>query len=430
MGKITDVFSKGISESDRKELKKALEDLSRLHAKLSAKYTLADNLEHITDGRTAAAKLIKSEIDALQGNIDELRTLKTKLEIEIKDLLDLREKVSHLKETIEVEYEDGSTTLQTLEELLDSNNVLELCSQATKLTSEYDKYFNIQDGEEDSLSQQINTLTNKSKEVYSYLFNNEVEFEGIETNREQILKKKYQEINQYYDQFFIDKITESGEKLLSIASKFDKQKNAFDKFYIKIFGDEKTSSLEDELNKRLKNLIDIEQQAVKTINQASSAGLAGGFFDKANQAKKNKENNLWVFGIALVLLALFNFTTINFENLDKISITSIIVRLILNIPLLWIATVANINLNKYSKLEQEYGHKEALARSFEKYKSEIITLNAESDETVYLKAKLLDLNLEAFRKNPADGMETARSDSFLERLIPNLNREKNEIENL
>jgi len=135
---------------------------------------------------------------------------------------------------------------------------------------------------------------------------------------------------------------------------------------------------------------------------------------------------LWVFGISLFLLALFNFLTIEFDKLDQITITSIIVRVILNVPLIWIATVANINLNKYSKLEQEYGHKEALARSFEKYKSEIITLNAETDETIYLKTKLLDLNLEAFRKNPADGMETAKSVSFFEKMIPNIKKEKQE----
>ncbi|WP_180065230.1 hypothetical protein [Acinetobacter sp. YH16037] len=102
----------------------------------------------------------------------------------------------------------------------------------------------------------------------------------------------------------------------------------------------------------------------------------------------------------------------------------ITVRLILNIPLIWIATVANLNLNRYSKLEQEYGHKEALARSFEKYKTEIKTLNSESDESIYLQAKLLEINLEAFRKNPADGMENVKSDSILEKLIPSLEKTK------
>ena len=79
----------------------------------------------------------------------------------------------------------------------------------------------------------------------------------------------------------------------------------------------------------------------------------------------------------------------------------------------------DINLNKYSKLEQEYGHKEALARSFEKYKTEIQTLNSETEESIYLQTKLLEINLDAFKKNPADGMELAKSDSFLDKLFSN-----------
>lgn len=149
---------------------------------------------------------------------------------------------------------------------------------------------------------------------------------------------------------------------------------------------------------------------------SSNAGLAGGFYEKGEQAKSSKQNNLYVFIGALVLLAIFNFFTIDFDKLDEITITSITVRLILNIPLIWIATVANINLNKYSKLEQEYGHKEALARSFEKYKTEIQTLNSET-EVCPIQAKLLEINLDAFKKNPADGMELAKSDSFLDKLF-------------
>ncbi|RZJ23436.1 hypothetical protein [Acinetobacter sp. UBA3106] len=69
MGKIRDILSAGMTASERKEVQQALRQLSELHGKLSATYTLADNLEHITDGRTAAAKLIKSEIESLQLEI-------------------------------------------------------------------------------------------------------------------------------------------------------------------------------------------------------------------------------------------------------------------------------------------------------------------------------------------------------------------------
>ena len=121
------------------------------------------------------------------------------------------------------------------------------------------------------------------------------------------------------------------------------------------------------------------------------------------------------------LLAIFNFKTIDFNALDKITLISITIRLVINIPLIWIATVANLNLNKYSKLEAEYGHKESLAKSYEKYKDEILKLhqissdNQEAYDNIY--ADLIKINLEAFKKNPADGMDTAKSNSILDQIL-------------
>ena len=55
-----------------------------------------------------------------------------------------------------------------------------------------------------------------------------------------------------------------------------------------------------------------------------------------------------------------------FQELYKI-----LFKVTINAPLIWIATIANINLNRFSKLEQEYSHKEALAKSYERYRTEI-----------------------------------------------------------
>lgn len=127
-------------------------------------------------------------------------------------------------------------------------------------------HFCIQEGEELSYSQKLNQLGLKSKEIYSYLFNNDVDFDGIETNREQIIKKKYQEIDQYYDYIFINETDESGEEILSFSHQLEKQKNVLDKFYLKIFGDEKNPSLEKTLKSRLENLANTEKEAIKVLN--------------------------------------------------------------------------------------------------------------------------------------------------------------------
>lgn len=88
-----------------------------------------------------------------------------------------------------------------------------------------------------------------------------------------------------------------------------------------------------------------------------------------------------------------------------------IFNLLINAPLIWIATIANINLNRFSKLEQEYSHKEALAKSYERYKTEIQELEklgvTGSEE---LKLKLLEINLEAFKVNPAESSDKAKPD--------------------
>lgn len=420
MGKIRDILSSGMTDTERKEVQQALQQLSSLHGKLSSKYTLADNLEHITDGRTAAAKLIRGEIDQLQLNIQEVKDQKDQLRLEISELLTLKEQVCSLKKALEYTYEDGTTTNQTLKELLNSDNLADLYNEANKLKAEFKKYFTPNEGEELSYSQKLEKLSIKSKDLHAYLFNNDVTIEGIETSREQAIRKQHQEINQYYNVLFTDTTNDIGEVILSYKNDFNNQKTNLDKFYLKIFGDDQNQSLETVLNTRVDNLTEIEKDARKVLNDASNAGLAGGFHEKGKQARNRQVLNALVFIGVLILLVCFNFTTINFSELDKITLTSITVRLILNIPLIWIATVANINLNKYSKLEQEYGHKEALAKSFEKYKSEISTLNSDNAEASYLQTKLLEINLDAFKKNPSDGMDAAKSDSILDKFLPSI----------
>lgn len=107
----------------------------------------------------------------------------------------------------------------------------------------------------------------------------------------------------------------------------------------------------------------------------------------------------------------FNFKTIDFNNLKDINLVSITVRFMINAPFIWIATVANLNLNKYARLEQEYSHKESLAKSFERYKTEIEKLNdTETIKSKELLVELMTLNLEAFKINPSSTMDGAKSD--------------------
>ncbi|HAD80080.1 MAG TPA: hypothetical protein DCF99_12720, partial [Flavobacteriaceae bacterium] len=67
------VFSKSLDPKDEQKLKNLLNELDQLNKSLTAKYTLRNDLEAITDGRSAAAKLIKEEIDALRLETQQLK---------------------------------------------------------------------------------------------------------------------------------------------------------------------------------------------------------------------------------------------------------------------------------------------------------------------------------------------------------------------
>ena len=95
---------------------------------------------------------------------------------------------------IEYKYEDGSTTLQTLKELLDSDNLANLYNGADKLREHYQSYFEATEGEELSFSQKLDKLSTKTKELYSYLFNNEVVIEGLKLHVNKQLRKNIKKL--------------------------------------------------------------------------------------------------------------------------------------------------------------------------------------------------------------------------------------------
>ena len=416
------VFSKSLDPKDEQKLKNLLNELDQLNKSLTAKYTLRNDLEAITDGRSAAAKLIKEEIDALRLETQQLKVQKEQLIDDLNSLSELKQDTEELKQILQQNYKPNVTLLNYLKQFMTEEKITELESKVSKIDHLYSNFYDESSSEKNKVDQ-INEIYLKADTFNKYFFEDEIEFDGLKIQREQAIKKEYEKICDFYDELFKNSEDESGEEKLSISKIIKQQEKKIDHFYNKIFGSSnpEQKALSDVLDHRLQNLKEVESEAKKIIGLSSIAGLAGGFVEKGKEARMNKYVSLGVFVLALILLAIFNFFTINFNELDKITLTSITIRLVINIPLIWIATVANLNLNKYSKLEAEYGHKESLAKSYEKYKDEILKLpqissdNQEAYDNIY--ADLIRINLEAFKKNPADGMDTAKSNSILDPLL-------------
>lgn len=416
------VFSKSLDPKDEQKLKNLLNELDQLNKSLTAKYTLRNDLEAITDGRSAAAKLIKEEIDALRLETQQLKVQKEQLIDDLNSLSELKQDTEELKQILQQNYKPNVTLLNYLKQFMTEEKITELESKVSKIDHLYSNFYDESSSEKNKVDQ-INEIYVKADTFNKYFFEDEIEFDGLKIQREQAIKKEYEKICDFYDELFKNSEDESGEEKLSISKIIKQQEKKIDHFYNKIFGSSnpEQKALSDVLDDRLQNLKEVESEAKKIIGLSSIAGLAGGFVEKGKEARMNKYVSLGVFVASLILLAIFNFKTIDFNALDKITLISITIRLVINIPLIWIATVANLNLNKYSKLEAEYGHKESLAKSYEKYKDEILKLhqissdNQEAYDNIY--ADLIKINLEAFKKNPADVMDTAKSNSILDQIL-------------
>lgn len=424
------LFSQSLDPKDIERLNHLLKELNSLNKSLTAKYTLRNDLVAITDGRSAAAKAIKDEIDNLRFETNALKVEKEKLFHELEALVELKNETDELKQLLQQNFRPNVRLIDHLKSFLTEETISNLNERAQKINNLYDDFY-LTNFEGKHKIEKINEIYAKAEELNDFLFVDKISYEGLTVQREQVLKKEYEKIDQFYNSLFNENKDENGEIQIPISTSINQQKMKLDQFYTKIFGSDNSEqkSLSDVLDNSLLKLKNVEEEAKKIIGLSSNAGLAGGFVEKGKHAQNNKYVSLGVFCLSLIALAVFNFCTINFEELDKISLTSIVIRLVINIPLIWVATVANLNLNKYSKLEAEYGHKESLAKSYERYKDEIlklpeITTDGNKDAYDNLYADLIKINLEAFKKNPADGMDTAKSNSIVDQIMSKLNKSK------
>ena len=76
-------------------------------------------------------------------------------------------------------------------------------------------------------------------------------------------------------------------------------------------------------------------------------------------------------------------------------------------PLIWLAIFASSRRSENQRLEQEYAHKEALAKSYSSYKKQIDGLK---DEDQSLLIKLLDNAIETISKNASETLDKKHGD--------------------
>ncbi|EMP3450711.1 hypothetical protein RGN99_000291 [Acinetobacter baumannii] len=415
----------GLKESDEKKLREGLAQLRTLHDYLSSTYSLRSDLKDLVDNRFTLRVLLQDEINKITQHQKQLND-KTQELIKLKDKLDIALSSIENLEQVLLEDENGYSRYNEILDITDKENIRILQLETAQIKRFYSELFEEKEGEEsEGELSKVDRIKKEISEI-SKEYNNL--FEELNDDGENKFTELYENMDTfitYYKEIFEKEDPSSESKKDQINSQLNRIQN----FYDKIYGNKEKDieSLKDILDTRLENLSKVEERAKAVIGLSSEAGLAGGFVVKGREAKIGQIASLFIFIIVVLILFFFNLYFFDKKDFVNMKWDSLIFKFLINVPLIWIATIANINLNRFSRLEQEYSHKEALAKSYERYKTEIDELEklgvSGSEE---LKLKLLEINLDAFKVNPADHSDKAKPDFSIFDLVKNKNDSKTE----
>jgi len=301
---------------------------------------------------------------------------------------------------------------------------------------------------------QINDYVNR-------LFNSTEEDTSIKETIEEIegdFTRKHVELKSLYDEAFEDDdaedrvsiksalktakeelesdAEEAKRKLKDITSEIKK----FDEFYEEIFGkhNEETElrekGLKQELDARLEQLTSFEttqntkhtalfQKIEALLPGATSAGLASAYKEMKESFTNPINNWNWFFIGSIMLMFFATFLSfVHFEmskeglmvfsfadsdNIEK-TFNNLLFKLPLYAPLIWLAIFASKRRSEAQRLQQEYAHKEALAKSYDSYKTQIEQLE-KGDQEMLL--KLIENSIATIAHNASESLDGTHGDA-------------------
>lgn len=231
--------------------------------------------------------------------------------------------------------------------------------------------------------------------------------------------------------FIQNDINSTYKQLHDIVMNFTQKLTDLDEFYVKIFGtvenNQRIGGLQQEIKDRQKQLDEYnEEQKTKfkslkdeienLLKDATNASLASSY-------EKSKESYKWaIYGWnAIFILSMLSIVGVAFwgfmEVVDKLSeplaiLGAILVRLPFYIPLAWLAIFSTQRRNESKKLQEEYKHKETLARSFLGYKKQIDEIQSDSSQdNMNLAKRLMENLVEMTSQNPNKALDKVKKDN-------------------
>lgn len=217
-----------------------------------------------------------------------------------------------------------------------------------------------------------------------------------------------------------------------MAMNFTQKQTDIDKFYVKIFGamenNQRVGGLQQEIENR-QNELDkynekqkakfksLQDEIESLLKDATNASLASSY-------EKSKESYTkaiygWNATFILSMLSIVGIAVWGFiEVADRISeplaiLGAILVRLPFYIPLAWLAIFSTQRRNESKRLQEEYKHKETLARSFLGYKQQIDEIQSDSSQdNINLAKKLMENLVEMTNENPNKALDKIKKENM------------------
>ena len=226
--------------------------------------------------------------------------------------------------------------------------------------------------------------------------------------------------------------TEKTQLALDDSEKVIKELSSFNE---EVFGKEndqgkRSGGLKSELDLRNEEIAEFQKQQETKYSTlideiesllpgATSAGLATAYKNLKESYDEPIRNTTTMFYgslIGLLIVGVILITNkvgwfyIDFIEIDEASklLNNILVKLPITIPLVWLAVFASKRRSQNMRLQQEYAHKEALAKSYQGFKKQIEGLGNDKDD-ILLK-QLLQAAIEGVSFNASGTLDGKHAD--------------------
>lgn len=230
-----------------------------------------------------------------------------------------------------------------------------------------------------------------------------------------------------------EEIEETKDELTEKLNVVEVKKEDIDKFFIKIFGEEdeqgkRSGGLSIRLNQKEKEadaFLNTQEKKYKELFEkiesllpgATSTGLAQAYYDQKISYKWPVI--IWAIVFVLALVGVFITGLLSYENGVKLSFKELLnveqatSKLIARIPfffaLIWLAAFSSKQYRQSKRLEQEYAHKEVLAKSYQGYKRELESQGKTAADKEIIGA-LHKVLVATIAKNPSEIMDDGQKD--------------------